>query len=185
MQALATCLLTYCAPCKLSFVFTSCSSVAALEAVHKSQLEGQQTIVVRFDALDKELVLVPVKIKTGTHRDRPRLVCLCAVHTFGDVACLGGVMLTWGMKACHDVMYLSSPPVSVQAVECVWGLTQDCCMWVSRVILFVLTTRFYVRSLWGWGVCWGVQNHHTHVRVAGSGWSNFVISALCMAILDW
>lgn len=46
-----------------------CSSVAAMETVHKAQLEAQQAIVVRFEALDKELVLVPVKVKTGTHRD--------------------------------------------------------------------------------------------------------------------
>jgi hypothetical protein len=50
--------------------------VATLEAVHKSQLEGQQTIVVRFDALDKELVLVPIKVQIGTHRDACMLVLL-------------------------------------------------------------------------------------------------------------
>eukprot|EP00882_Tetradesmus_deserticola_P025829 GHRQ01028403.1.p1 GENE.GHRQ01028403.1~~GHRQ01028403.1.p1 ORF type:complete len:193 (+),score=56.54 GHRQ01028403.1:316-894(+) len=41
------------------------SSVAAMEGVHKAQLDGQQAVVVRFEALDKELVLVPVKVKTG------------------------------------------------------------------------------------------------------------------------
>jgi hypothetical protein len=57
-------------------VVISCSSVAVLEAVHKAQLEGQQTIVVRFEAMDKELVLVPVKVKTGTHRGRSMLICI-------------------------------------------------------------------------------------------------------------
>jgi hypothetical protein len=60
----------------------SCSSVALLEAVHKAQLEGQQTIVVRFEALDKELVLVPVKVKTGTHRGA-RMLVMHRLQTLG------------------------------------------------------------------------------------------------------
>jgi hypothetical protein len=71
--------------------------VAVLEAVHKSQLEGQQTIVVRFEAMDKELVLVPVKVKTGTHRDAP---CLFALVTSLEWLHLGwrhsnGVAVVW------------------------------------------------------------------------------------------
>eukprot|EP00878_Enallax_costatus_P037956 GHUV01043069.1.p1 GENE.GHUV01043069.1~~GHUV01043069.1.p1 ORF type:complete len:187 (+),score=26.64 GHUV01043069.1:599-1159(+) len=42
------------------------SSVATFEEQHKLHLEAQQTMVVRFDPkLDQELVLVPVKVKTG------------------------------------------------------------------------------------------------------------------------
>jgi hypothetical protein len=56
-----------------------CSSVTAMETVHKTQLENQQTILVHFEALDKELVLVPVKVKTGTHRGAYMLFVLVSI----------------------------------------------------------------------------------------------------------
>jgi hypothetical protein len=37
--------------------------------MHKFHLERQETIVVRFGAPEQELVLVPVKVKTGKHRE--------------------------------------------------------------------------------------------------------------------
>lgn len=53
--------------CTVLMLCRTCSSVSAFGALHKQQMEAQQAMVVRFDPkLDKELVLVPVKVKTGT-----------------------------------------------------------------------------------------------------------------------
>lgn len=102
------------APCCL------CSSVSAMETVHKAQLENQQTIVVRFEALDKELVLVPVKVKTGTHKGWALRICCPLNSNFG---CSG--------LGC----------ISVQIVSCA---CVQCTHWCCFQAFFLLSVLSYV-----------------------------------------
>lgn len=61
------------------------------------QLEGQQTMVVRFDQkLDMELVLVPVKVKTGIDVTR----CVSVLHA-QVVCCLTFVLARQVMLPGH------------------------------------------------------------------------------------
>lgn len=83
-----------CVPCAGCCLYLPArSSVAAIEPLHKAQLEAQQAIIVRFDKLDKELVLVPVKVKTGTWLQVPSV--LLTSHLLS--------------RACHNRAYWGYP----------------------------------------------------------------------------
>jgi hypothetical protein len=98
-----------------------------METVHKAQLDNQQTIVVRFEALDKELVLVPVKVKTGTP-EGAHTVYILAIVLSSCATGLGKVWVSGACVPCHRSCYMACVRQYSHATGLgkVWGVGLVC-----------------------------------------------------------